>query len=92
VSYSAPAPVYISASKAPLMYPNPANKFVRIAQGEEPMKWINVYNIVGKLVVKLGNVTNSLVDMPVYQLPDGMYIVEIKTANSIYRQKLIVHN
>jgi hypothetical protein len=75
------------------MYPNPANGFVNIAQGTETMRQITIYNIVGKAVIRIPNAeSQSVVNIPTSTLAGGLYFVEIRTPQSVYRDKLIVHN
>ncbi|QEC67241.1 T9SS type A sorting domain-containing protein [Panacibacter ginsenosidivorans] len=93
VSYSPVVAIRVTNAKAPLMYPNPANGFVNIAQGTESMRQITIYNVVGKAVIRIPNATSqSLVNIPTNTLANGLYFVEIRTPQSVYRDKLIVHN
>jgi len=75
------------------MFPNPSNTYVNITPGTDLIKYINVYNILGKTVLKIPN-TNSqgIIQTPTYSFSNGIYVIEIRTTNAVYREKLIVHN
>ena len=93
ISYSPIVAVRVTNEKAPLMFPNPANTFVNIARGTDVIKYINVYNIIGSAVLRIPDASSqAIVQIPTHTFPDGMYIIEIRTASTVYRQKLIVHN
>ncbi len=93
ISYSPIAAVRFTDLKSPLMYPNPANSYVNIAQGTDQIKYIAIYNIVGKTVARIPNASlQSIIKIPVYSLPTGLYFVEIRTERAVYRDKLIVGN
>ena len=93
ISYSPVAAVKVVNTKSPLMYPNPANTYVNIAQGTELIKQVTVYNILGRTIVRVPN-TNSqgTLKIPVYALASGLYFVEIRTGNAVNRTKLIKSN
>ena len=93
ITYSPVAAVKVTNSKSPQMYPNPANTYINITQGTDAISQVIVYNIVGKTVAKISNTNaQSVIKMPVYSLPRGIYLVEIRTGNAVYRDKLIIHN
>lgn len=93
ISYSPVVAIRVTNAKAPLMYPNPANGYVNIAAGTETIRQITIYNVVGKPVIRVPNtVSQSIVNIPTYNLSNGLYFVEIRTPETVYRDKLIVHN
>lgn len=93
ISYSPIVAIRVTKDKAPLMFPNPANTYVNIARGTDSIKYVNVYNIMGQAVLRIpGTGSQAIVNIPTYSFPDGMYIVEIRTTTTVYREKLIVHN
>jgi hypothetical protein len=93
ITYSPIVAVRVTNEKAPLMFPNPSNTYVNITPGTDLIKYINVYNILGKTVLKIPN-TNSqgIIQIPTYSFSNGIYVIEIRTTNAVYREKLIVHN
>ncbi len=92
ITYSVPAFVRVTNSKAPILYPNPATGLVNIAQGAEAIKLINIYDVSGRLMKSLGNTSTNPISIATNTLADGIYFVEIRTATSVYREKLVVHN
>jgi hypothetical protein len=93
ISYSPIVAIRVTNAKAPLMFPNPANTSVNIARGTDVIKHINVYNIVGSAVIRIPDPgSQAIINIPTYSLPGGMYVIEIRTATTVYREKLIVHN
>ncbi len=92
-SYSPIAAVRVTNSKAPLMYPNPANSYVNIARGTDLIKQVTIYNVVGRIVIRIPNTSSqNIIKIPTYSLPGGLYFVEIRTHGAVYMDKLVVHN
>ena len=92
-SYSPIAAVRVATTRAPLMYPNPANSYVNIAQGADAIKQITIYNVVGRTVLRIPNASSqSIIKIPTYALSAGLYFIEIRTAKAVYRDKLIKAN
>ena len=93
ISYSPIVAVRVTNEKAPLMYPNPANTFVNIAPGTDLIKYVNIYNILGSAILRIPDAgSQGIIKIPTYSLANGLYFVEIRTANAVYRAKLLVHN
>src|SRR4030095_8864605 len=93
ITYSPIVAVRVTNEKAPLIFPNPANSFVNIARGSDPIKYINIYNILGSAILRIPDASSqAFIKIPTQSFPAGMYIIEIRTATTVYREKLIVHN
>ncbi|MBS1598159.1 MAG: discoidin domain-containing protein [Bacteroidetes bacterium] len=92
VSYSAPVWVRNPNSKSPLIYPNPVKGILNIVKGDDPITMISFYDIIGRVVKRIENNTDDIINTPVNSLANGTYIVEIKTATTVFRQKIIVRN
>jgi hypothetical protein len=93
ISYSPVAAVRVANTKAPLMYPNPANSYVNIAPGTDLIRQVTIYNILGRTVLRIPNANSQgLLRIPTYAFANGLYLVEIRTAGAVYREKLVVHN
>ncbi len=67
------------------LYPNPVSNYLRISNANGAS--IEVYNLVGELVMKAANITN-VVD--VTELASGSYIVKIATENGVATRKINV--
>ncbi len=88
--YSQLVVVRLTDSKAPLIYPNPAAANVNIVQGTEAIKTISIYDLTGRLVLRVNNSNNAaLINIPLYSLARSLYIIETQTANATFRNKLI---
>jgi len=92
-SYSAPVYVKVSTAVAPLLYPNPATQgFIHIEQGEDGIKAVNLYDITGRVVIGGKSSLTTTVDIPVFPLVNGLYVIEIITEKAVYRERLIIQN
>jgi hypothetical protein len=93
ITYSPIVAVRVTNEKAPLMFPNPANTYVNIAAGTDLIRYVNVYNILGSAVLKIPDAgIQGIIKIPTYSFANGLYVIEIRTATAVYREKLIVHN
>ena len=93
VSYSPIVAVKVADTVSPSMYPNPANTSINIVPGSDLITQINVYNILGRVVLKIPRFnTTGRLEIPIYSFANGMYFVEIRTANSVYMEKLLIHH
>ncbi len=91
IKYSAPVFVRMGTGTAPLLFPNPARSVVHVAQGTESIVYINMYDISGRMVSSVkGN--SGITDVPILSLPNGIYILEIRTSTTAYRGKLMIQN
>lgn len=69
------------------IYPNPARGSVTV-EGNG-IRWVTVYSTVGRkmLVMRLNGESRCTVDID--ELPDGIYILDIVTANGTTREKVV---
>ena len=60
-----------------IIYPNPANDYIRIQTDITEATWYNLYNMSGQLILS-GNINgpNPLIKLP--QLPVGLYIFQLE--------------
>lgn len=92
-SYSPVVAIRSTNTKPPLMYPNPAQSSVNFSQGTEPIRFINIYDIMGRAFVRRQNTAGeSVINIPTYTLPNGLYFVEIRTTQTAYKVKLMVQH
>jgi hypothetical protein len=78
----------ISSNDDLLIYPNPAHSTVRVSIAEKDFTEntpIRLYNLQGQIVYS-STLHKPSIELPIHQLPEGVYIVECGNA----RQKLIV--
>jgi hypothetical protein len=89
-SYSPIIIVRSDNAPAPTLFPNPAASYFRLAAGTDPIREVNVYDLAGRRALGMLNPVNSnVVYVPCSGLAQGVYFVEIKTANGRYVQKLL---
>jgi hypothetical protein len=68
------------------IYPNPATDILKIESSSVAIDKIRIYDLRGRLVEKYDGVKNQ---MDVSHLQQGVFIIEIETAEGILRRKLI---
>ena len=71
-----------------VLYPNPSSGIFTIQTNQTLTGSIKIYNLVGELVFSEDNLNPS--DQFILQQPPGMYMVVIKSINSISTSKLII--
>jgi len=69
-----------------LIYPNPASDRLTISVGNYSMDEVRLYSISGQEIVKKKN--NENLDLS--GIPVGLYIIEVRVKNMIFRQKLVI--
>ena len=78
----------IQYGNEPLIYPNPANNKIEFSNNfTERITDLKIYNHLGQQIIHNKIIINSI---DISELNQGIYIVEIKTINSRFIQKLIV--
>ena len=71
------------------IYPNPASDYVTIQLAEDVNNaTIKVYNLLGELK-SITNASQAKTDIDISKLAAGVYIIEVVTDKSSYRQKFI---
>lgn len=70
------------------MYPNPVSKMLYMRINAKQAAVYNVYNTTGQKV-KAGFLENGQAKVNVSTLGSGVYFVEIKTDNNVYRQQFV---
>lgn len=91
-TYSAVATVTFTGNKAPVLTPNPASGSVGIIPGSDLIKFITIYDISGRAIYRATNTISSKITIPVSGMSNGTYVVEMRTATTVYKEKLVVHN
>ena len=87
--YSQLVVIRLTNSTVPLIFPNPAANDVNILQGTDAIQTVSIYDLSGRLMMRSNNDNkNTLINIKLYNLARSVYIVEIKTINNTYRNKL----
>jgi hypothetical protein len=101
VSYSAPITigqvitgVGDPSATLPAVYPNPAKSgSIYVKEGVEKIRMITLYDPAGKRVMHMeGPSLGPENELPVTMMANGLYVVEIRTAKTVYREKVIIKN
>lgn len=73
------------------VYPNPASDkiTIKIANNSFLQKKISLYNIIGE-VVYTSILKNTYTDIPLNELGEGMYFLNILSENKTYTKKIVV--
>ena len=69
-----------------VLYPNPANEFVKISSSVDINK-VEIYNLLGKKVISTSKLTNNNLD--VSSLSKGVYLMKLTSGESVASRKLI---
>ena len=70
------------------VYPNPIRNDLNIEFTDKSSRTIKVYDLLGNVLIeKILNSKNEIIDMSM--LEDGIYIINIKTGESIVSYKMI---
>ena len=77
------------------IYPNPARQMARIAfeSSTQGMVGLEIYDLSGKLVMNRQygvNKGQTIIDVNVFDLDNGSYIVRVVDANNHYQSKLVI--
>lgn len=100
VSYSAPVTIGQvitatgdQASPMPSVYPNPSkNGTIYVKEGIDKIRMITMYDPAGKMVSHTEGSIEPLTELPVSMMANGLYVIEIRTAKTVYRDKIVIKN
>ena len=75
-----------------IMYPNPANNTIQISMKnvDDTIENLTITDILGKTVKNIGDITSNEVSVDVSNFANGVYFVEITTANNLKQVKKLV--
>ena len=74
------------------VYPNPVSDVLQVNfAGEQPPATLVLTDLLGNIVFTT-NVNTSRFSIPVQQLPDGMYLLSVKTTDNNGFYKKIIKN
>ncbi len=74
---------------SPQIFPNPAKAFFKISYQASQSIGIKIFDLNGRIVYQTDEF-NSEEELSVTNLANGIYLVQIRTANSIFVKKLVV--
>jgi hypothetical protein len=70
------------------IYPNPSSDLINVSIKEKSVVYL--FDALGKLIHQT-DAENEHVQLPVSNLPEGIYLVKIVTNNSVFSDKIIVY-
>ena len=77
----------------PAVYPNPSNDgSIFVKEGVEKIRMITVYDPAGKAVLHNETSIEAVTEIPVRMMANGLYVIEIRTAKAVYRDKVVIKN
>ena len=89
-TYSQLVVIRLTGNKVPLLYPNPATTSVNILQGTDAIESLTLYDLMGRRLLHMDDVNKTtLLSISLSNLPKATYIIEIRTQNDIFRNKLL---
>jgi hypothetical protein len=91
-TYSLPQYVEIRKVPAPLVFPNPAAGHLFVQPGSDPIQYIKLYDIRGNALISITRPGIQTSDLPVMNIANGIYFLEIKTGRTTFREKIIIKN
>jgi hypothetical protein len=74
------------------IYPNPAEYYTNISSARTPILEVDLYDLAGKRLQSIQtDGSPRTIQLNTAELPNGVYVIRVKTATGIYRQKLFKH-
>jgi hypothetical protein len=71
------------------IYPNPAKGRVTIS-GTEMLSEIRLLSVKGRVIQQFGSLRAYSIEIPIVDLPNGTYVLEIRSTTGYKRKKLVV--
>lgn len=72
-----------------IAYPNPNYGSLTVSSKGNPLVYINIYDVTGKIVLSSNSVGSELIIIDTKKLSTGIYTLEAKTENGLIRNKKI---
>jgi len=74
------------------IYPNPAGNYTTISSARSPILTVDLYDATGKRIQSIqSDGSRHTLQLNTTELSNGVYIIRVKTAFGVYRQKLFKH-
>ncbi len=73
------------------IFPNPANDIVFVRSDSDELKEIRLINLSGQ-VIKNKKVNNFETKLDVRDIPNGLYIIQINTEQTVFSERIVVSN
>lgn len=73
------------------VYPNPTNSVATVSLGQKPINGLSVYDLTGKQVIEHKGLNTTIHTIHTIDLARGIYLLEVKSGETVYRSKLVVN-
>ncbi|MDR2009792.1 MAG: T9SS type A sorting domain-containing protein, partial [Bacteroidales bacterium] len=75
------------AESSLMVYPNPTSDYLNIKADFEILQ-LQIVDVLGKVVLELGDINTDFIDIPVSNLPDAMYVIRVLSndGNTYYKK------
>jgi hypothetical protein len=73
------------------VYPNPANGTVTIESNSLPVSTVSLYDVTGKLVIELHDITTTKSQIDISTLPEGIYYLQVNSESQKQTFKLVTY-
>lgn len=70
-------------------FPNPFNESINISMGNEPLKFVKIYDIKGNLILEKHNLKQPFADIHLKNSPNGIYLIQLRVNDRIITKKII---
>jgi hypothetical protein len=72
------------------IYPNPTSNFITISTKENSISSINIYNILGKEILKVNTIISNQLEVNLTDLSSGIYLIKVTDSNGKSTLKKVV--
>jgi len=72
-------------------FPNPTNQYLTVhLNGQQEFEALQLYSMTGQVVKTIGGLSTNHAELDLSQLPNGIYILQVKTTDGILNRKIEV--
>jgi hypothetical protein len=79
-----------TADFALTVFPNPAKEQLNIRTENAQIETVSMFNINGQLVKQMNNVNANLQNISVAELPQGVYMLQVRTDKGVENRRVVV--
>jgi hypothetical protein len=79
----------VSVASTLFVYPNPTNGSFTLETYSSETKDVFVYDMMGRLIVSMPQVSDHLLSVDIADQPNGIYLVKVVSGNSVQTERII---
>ncbi len=72
------------------IYPNPASNMITVSTGDQLITQIEIFDLSGKLVMKIDGIQNTEFSIDLTNLPTGQFILRLRTEEQSINRQIII--